>query len=892
MRLACLLAALTSAMAQGNLFESKVRPVFAGKCQICHGGKAPMAGVDLTTGKGVSGERLLTAISYESRIKMPPNGKLKEGEIAAVAAWVKQGAEWPASEAAASRKPDGSWWSFQPVKPRGVPAGDGGGWARNEIDRFLAAKLSTAGLEPARPADRLTLLRRVTFDLTGLPPTESEIAAFLDDSSPVAFARVVDRLLDSPRYGEHWGRHWLDVARYADSTGADEDHRYPHAWRYRDYVVNAFNRDIPYDRFVREQIAGDTLAAEDGGEVNADGIVATGFLALGPKLIAEQDKKKMFYDIVDEQIEVTGKAMLGLTIACARCHDHKFDPITTKDYYSLASIFASSKQLSKLEGTVSQLYFAPLVPKETAGRWQKHKDDLDAKQKQIDGVIAVEQSRYRDRHAPRLAAYMMAAREVYEGGAKAEAISAKGDLDPWVVEQWARYLAPTGERRIYLERWLFARAAEREAVSREYQQNYESEKALRAEADQNWRKAVEASKNRGEKEPERPRFLAGDNRFFTEVVAPGGPFKMPEKDRESLYQSESREKLARYRAELEALRKSAPPEPPLACALGEDKPVDQRVFVGGNPEALGDPVEKRFPVVLAGGSGKPIREGSGRRELAEWIAGPSNPLTARVMVNRIWQWHFGEGLVRTVNNFGKLGDQPAHPDLLDWLAAKFIESGWSVKKMNRLILDSSAYRMSSLASSEAREKDSENRLLSRFPRRRLAVEEMRDAMLSIDGTLDLTMGGTLQSGTGTDKEFAEDRKSLNPDHSPRRLIYLPLRRSNLASVLNLFDFGDATTSSEGRTQTNIAPQTLYMMNGEFVALRARNVADRLLRDAALDDEARIRRAHLIVLSRPADPGFVTAATQYLEKFPGTDRSRAWASFCRALISSNDFLYVH
>ncbi len=892
MRFSSLFIALVPAFSQ-DLFESKVRPVFAEKCQACHGGKTPMANIDLGTGKGVTGDRIVSAVSYETRVKMPPNGKLKDAEIAAISEWVKQGAKWPAAASGDSRRGDASWWSFQPVKAQSVPGTQDNGWARNDIDRFVFAKLAASGLKPAPEADKATLLRRVTFDLTGLPPTEAEISAFLTDSSSNALATVVERLLNSPRYGERWGRHWMDVARYADSTGADEDHRYPHAWRYRDYVINAFNRDIPYDRFIREQIAGDTIPAAEPGGVNAEGIVATGFLALGPKLIAEQDKKKMFYDIIDEQIEVTGKAFLGLTLACARCHDHKFDPIATKDYYSLASIFASSKQLSKLEGTVSQLYFAPLVAKEISDGWRKHKDDLDAKQKQIDGVIGAEQSRYRDRHAPRFAEYMLAAREIHEGGAKAEDAAAKRNLDSWVVEQWARYLKPTGERRVYLERWQFAKPEEREAIAREYQQNYESEKRLRTEANDNWKKAADAAKARGEKEPERPKFLAGDNRFYTEVVAAGGPFKMPEKDRESLYKPESREKLAQYRAELDTLKKNTPPEPPLACAVGEDKPIDQRVFVRGNPEALGDPVEKQFPVVLAGEKQSPIREGSGRRELADWIASPRHPLTARVMVNRIWQWHFGEGLVRTTNNFGKLGDRPSHPELLDWLAAKFIESGWSVKKMNRLILDSTAYRMSSLASAESREKDSENRLLSRFPQRRLAVEEMRDGLLALDGTLDAKMGGTLQSGSGTDKEFAEDRKSLNPDTSPRRLVYLPLRRSNLSSVLNLFDFGDATTSNEGRTQTNVAPQALYMMNGEFVAERAKNLATRLLGDASLDDPARIRKVHLQVLNRPADHEFVNAATQFLEKFPGgADRTLAWTSFCRALISSNDFLYVH
>jgi dsDNA-binding SOS-regulon protein len=862
-----LLFACASLWAQHDAFEIRVRPVLAARCQGCHGGKTPMAGIDLTSADGtarVDSARIHNALRSG---KMPPSARLKPAELDALVEWVAAGKKWPTASA---RRGDGSWWSFQPL----------GRAADNDtIDRFLDAKLAQAGLKPAPPADRATLLRRVTFDLTGLPPTPAEIESFQADRSPDAWRKVVDRLLASPRYGEHWGRHWLDVARYADSTGADEDHRYPHAWRYRDWVIRAFNTDMPFDRFARDQIAGDTYPAPAGAEVNVDGIVATGFLALGPKLIAEQDKKKMFYDIVDEQIEVVGKAFLGLTIACARCHDHKFDPISTKDYYSLASIFASSKQLAKLEGTVSQLWNVPLVGKSEADAWQKGRDAADAKQKELDSAIGAEQTRYRERFALRMAEYMRAAREVYEGGRDADSVARERGLEPGVVKGWAAYLKPSGERRIYLERWYADPGS-----APDYQRDYEETVRIRAQAREDWKKAAEAAKAKGDPPPEMPRFLAGDNRFFTEVVAAGGPFKIPEELRET-------DKVKRLRAELKAAKDAAPADPPLACAVTEDTPIEQRVFVRGNPEALGDPVAKRFPTVLAGESQAAIASGSGRRELAEWTTRADHPLTARVMVNRIWQWHFGEGLVRTPNNFGKLGDPPSHPELVDWLAARFVAGGWSVKAMHRLILESAAYQRSSIASPEARSADPDNRLLSHFHQRRLAVEEMRDALLAIDGTLDTSMGGSLQSGTGTDKEFAEGRKSIDPDKQPRRMVYLPLRRSNLPTVLNLFDFGDATTSNEGRTQTNVAPQALYMMNGEFVASRAANLAARLRADGTLDDRGRLGRAHMAVFGRPAADPFLREAAAYLERFPGPDRALAWTSLCRALISSNDFLYV-
>ncbi|MBL8216778.1 MAG: DUF1553 domain-containing protein [Bryobacterales bacterium] len=858
-----------------EFFEAKVRPLLATKCYSCHSGKTPMAGIDLSheAGSKAVAAKLIPAVTHQGAVRMPPAGKLKDAEIAVLTRWVEAGTPWPAS---VQGKSGASHWAFQPLRKVTPPEVKNRDWVKNEIDQFILAGLEANNLSPAAAADDLTLRRRLSFDLTGLPPGVDEL------TQPSALGAFVERLLASPRYGEHWGRHWMDVARYADSTGADEDHRYPHAWRYRDYVIDAFNRDLPYDQFLREQVAGDLLPTPDG-TLNTRGIIATGFLALGPKLIAEQDKPKMFYDIVDEQIEVTGKAFLGLTIACARCHDHKFDPISTKDYYSLASIFASTKQLAKLEGTVSQLYFAPLVEGPVAKAWQDHKAKVDAKQKEIDGILGAERTRYRKQFTPHLAAYMLAAVGEAPTGVT---------LDPWIVEQWKKYLKPTGERRPHLEEWEMATPTERADVARLYQNRYEGTEQHREQAREQWKVQAEAAKAGGEKAPPDPVFLAGDDRFFTEVNAAAGPFMMPEKDRESLYKPESREKLARYRAELEALKKSGPEDPPLACAVGEGENVEQRVFVRGNVDAKGDPVPKAFPVVIAGRHNGAITEGSGRRELAEWLADKQNPLTARVMVNRIWQWHFGEGLVRTPNNFGKLGAAPTHPELLDWLAQRFIASGYSVKAMHRLILESNTYRMSSTPSKRAMEEDPENKLLSYVSPRRLQVEEMRDALLQIDGSVDWTMGGKMMEGEGTDKEFAEARKSIDPDSSKRRLVYLPLRRSNLPAMLNLFDFGDATTSNEGRTQTNVAPQALFMMNSGFVAERARTVAAMLRADGALDDAGRVRAAHLRILNRPAQDTFVEGALGYLAKFPGGDAEAAWTSLIRTMIASNEFLYVH
>ena len=886
-----LVAAASAQPAADEFFEKFVRPVLAKRCQGCHNPKAAKAGLDLTTaagfGKGadtgpviVAGDaaqsRLLQVTCYLERIKMPPTGKLPEEELAALRTWVEQGAAWPGAtnEApAAVRGPKKGYsraqkefWSFRPIVKPSPPSVRDAAWVRSPIDQFILSKLEAQQLTPAPVADRRTLLHRVTLDLTGLPPSAAEAEAFVADRSPDAFAKVVDRLLASPRYGEKWGRHWMDVARYADSTGADEDYRYPHAWRYRDYVINAFNADLPYDQFVREQIAGDLLPPPAGQSVNTAGIIATGFLALGPKLVAEQDKVKMFYDIVDEQIDVAGKAILGLTISCARCHDHKFDPVSIKDYYSLASIFASTKQLAEIEGTVSKLYYAPLVAKPVAAEYEAHQALVAAKQAEINAVIAGEGRRFRDLHAPRLAEYMLAARRVYAEGENVVAVAAQANLDAPLLQRWAAYLKPTKERRAHLERFY-----DSAATAAQYQAEFLAEVARRTA------------------EPKK-KFLAGENRFYTEVAIGKGPLTLPVEKPEAFYSSTAQQQIATLRADLEAIKAKAPPEPPFACAVGEDKPVEQRVFLRGNPESKGDPVAKRFPVVLAGEEQEPITQGSGRLELANWLANPRNPLPARVMANRLWQGHFGQGLVRTPNNFGFAGERPSHPELLDWLAAEFIEQGWSMKRMHRMLLLSSTYQQSAQVSQAKREKDADNRLLSRFPIRRKTVEEIRDSLLLLDGSLDLTMGGSLQSGEGTDNEFSDSRKSINPDVSTRRTVYLPLRRSNLSSLFNLFDFGDGTTSTETRSETNVAPQALYMMNSKFVAQRAANLASQILKSSEGLDE-RMLHAWRRVLGREPSAEQRADGRAYLAGFPGGEEP-AWTSYCRSLIASNDFIYVY
>ena len=809
---------------QEDFFEKRIRPILADKCQACHNSKLKTAGLDLSIGAGfmrggqngpiISSEafetsRLLEVIGYKGLIKMPPGGKLGEEEIALLSDWVDSGAPWPSVKVAAVVRDDSGpggftneerrFWSFQRVQKPLLPEVKNKIWVESPIDRFILTRLEKKGLRPAAPADGATLLRRATYDLTGLPPSEKEISDFLADDSPKAFEAVVDRLLASPRYGERWGRHWLDVARYADSTGNDEDHRYPYAWRYRDYVINAFNQDMPYDQFVREQVAGDLLPPDEPGSINRRGIVATGFLALGPKAIAQQDKMRMLYDVHDEQLDVVSKGFLGLTVTCARCHDHKFDPILTKDYYSMLGMFASTRSFTALGTGVSKLLFTPLVAAEEYQRYVDHKEAIGNKKLEIDDVVDQEMERYNARLSPRLAEYMLAAYPLSGEKGQGAEVAREKRLEPAILEKWRAYLEPRAVKRPHLKEWREATKEDREETARGYQKRFQGRLEKWSKVLEEWRIRVRRMlKEMNMPPPPKPVFEAGSDRFFHEVYfEEGGPFRLSESEQEKVFSTKSRQQLAHLRAELKQLEGALPPEPDLACAVEDGDPVQQKVFVRGDYNNPGEEAPKAFPAILEKGKPPPAWKGSGRLQLAHWLTRPDHPLTSRVMVNRIWQWHFGDGLVRTPNNFGKLGARPTHPELLDYLALRFVEGGWSIKKMHRLIMHSSVYGMSSEVRAETSDKkrvDPENKLLSYFSRRRLQVEEIRDGLLAMDGSLDLTMGGTLQSGFGTDGENSSKRLSLNPETIDRRMVYLPLRRANLPTLLNLFDFGDAVTS--------------------------------------------------------------------------------------------------
>ncbi|HEU0123139.1 MAG TPA: DUF1549 and DUF1553 domain-containing protein [Bryobacteraceae bacterium] len=913
--LLCALLPAGLSLAADDRFEKIIRPLLVSKCGSCHNPQVKTGGMDLTTPEGLrTADRevglltsglLMNAVRWQGKVKMPPSKQLAPAELESLDSWVRDGATLPAAGATAAA---GNWkerythWSFQPIRKPDVPEVKNAARVRNDIDRFLFSKLERAGLAIPGDAEKLVLLRRATYDLHGLPPSVEEIHSFLADEAPDAYERLIDRLLASPRYGERWGRHWLDTARFAETTGIDENQAYREAWRYREYVIDAFNRDLPYNRFMLEQVAGD-ICVDRSDYVR--GRIATGFLALGPKAIVEQDKTKQLYDVIDEQIDTTSKAFLGLTISCARCHDHKFDPITAEDYYALASIFRSTKLYDTIEGRSSTLYFAPLAPDDVYQKFKRRQDEIAAKQLQIEAILEPEVTAYvyREIH-PKLPDYLKAAYAVEKQKGFASDIAKERKLDAAILEKLVKYLKPDGSFRPFLTKWYSATPETLPQIAQEYA-------AMIAEPAARWRGIVDnwaagALKEiaAGKKPTPQVRFegfaftkeserFFGDISFlaktFNEKDREDGAFAIPEKDRKRYVRPETRAKVEALEKELAELKKTAPPRPPVAHAVNEDEPFNQRVFIRGNHANPGKPVAKRFPVVLAGENQPAVRSVSGRLELGQWLGEVSNPLPARVAVNRIWQWHFGEGLVRTPDNFGLRGEAPTHPELLDYLATRFVAQGWSMKQMHKLIMTSSAYRFASTTSKEAWEKDPANRLWSRFSRRRLSAEEMRDSWLAINGKLDLRMGSFLDPVAGTRTDARRGRTKM--DEHFRRTVYLPVDRNGLATPMVLFDFVDSTTATGQRGETYIAPQALYLMNNDFFQQQAAAFAKRLRDTPDLTDAQRIEQGILRAWGRPASEEETKQFLEFLTKYPNGNQEAAWNTVGRLLLESNTFFYV-
>jgi len=1066
-----------------DFFEAEVRPILVARCLECHGeaGK-PKGGLRLNSREAVllGGESgpsavtgkpdeslLVEAIHYVDEPRMPPKAKLADSEIAVLTRWVELGLPWPSAkveprpsvvdEPSPIAKEAERPWSFRPVADPPAPAVLDAAWPRSDVDRFVLAGLEAKGLKPASPADRRTLIRRATFDLTGLPPTPEEVAAFLADEAPDPFARVVDRLLATPAYGERWGRHWLDVVRYADArdardVGSAAD--ITEAYRYRDWVVNAFNRDLPYDQFVVDQIAGDLVEPARPDRVDADRMVATGLLAIGEWGSGDSDKEKMMTDIVADQVDIVGRTFLGLTIACARCHDHKFDPIPTADYYALAGVFFSTKILPdpgpKTAG--SPMLRTPIVAQTTidaAATYTKRLAALDVRVK-ADREAAL--AAFAEGMLPRTADCIVAAWDRRKG-------APSGDLPAKVVDGWSNYLGfgPSGTtlanpvanflgakgvsiwgsngglpwvgvnpngadiplqtfvlpgRSVNLHpgpsnpaavdwtspiagpvairgqvadadiaggdgvAWTLQRhrgtwstlasgdlanagsgrfkvaaavgpgdiirlaiapkAAHTcdtttielaiatadgsttwdlsrdmlDAQAKGIGANPLPDATGRADA---WRfvevdaaapphaaDAPWAAFDRASADPSagRPAIEAAaraiqdaassDPKIRAELVAPRGPFRAALGDGMTVLPEPARSAIGRLQAELDALR-AAPPAPiPLALVAREggvpnsvyDGFHDAKIQIRGDYRRLGEVVPRGAPKCVPAGPVESIPPGtSGRLELAQWLVDRRNPLTARVMVNRIWQQHFGSGIVRTPSNFGKLGEAPTHPELLDHLARRFVESGWSIKAMHRSMMLSSTYAQSTTATAETKRVDPENRLFGRMNRKRLEAEAIRDGLLAVSGGLDRTMGGPAY------RDFKV----------PRRTLYLMTIRSDRSSFGPLFDAADPAAIVDARAESTVASQALFLLNNPFALDQAGALARRVLAEGGAGDGP-IERAYELLFARPATAEERSLGREWLGRLGvgGGDKAAdelGWRAYCQALLCSNEYLYV-
>ena len=859
---------------QAEFFEKRIRPVLAQRCYSCHGSQVQASGLRLDSATAITRptaagripitpgspaqSAVIQAIRYDGAIKMPPQGKLAANEIDALTQWVKMGAPWPAGVVKETHEGEAALleaarrhWSLRPVvKPR-VPAVQAAAWVHNPIDAFIRSAQEAQGISPASPADRRTLLRRITYDLTGLPPTPAEIDNFLADASPTAYEKAVDRLLASPRYGERWGRYWLDIARYADTRGSilpglqGDESRYPFAYTYRDWVVRSLNEDIPYDKFLLYQIAADQVALGDDRRP----LAALGFLTLGPRSLNGEP------DVMDDRIDVVMRGTQALTVTCARCHDHKFDPVPTKDYYSLYGVFAASteKTVPLLSGPDARTAMA---------EFDREKQAREARVAQYLQMKKAELQAHTRAH---FSDYLQAASDPIETNAGGEetvsglktaliarwrqaANAAKNAASP-VLSPWmafaalpyaqfaakapalaARYAENPGRRINPIIARVFAgpSPASLPALAVRYG------RALAA-VDLHWQQAVQSAQARRSTPPSAlPDPAEEEIRKF--LYAGPGVAAISDDQVEGLLKEKDQAHLQALRRGISQLMAS-PIAPPHALILDDVNGAENpRVFVRGDQSTPGEAIPRRFLLCLAGEKREPFQHGSGRLELAQDIISPTNPLTARVMVNRIWLGHFGQGIVRTPSDFGTRGELPSHPELLDWLASYFVENGWSMKKLHRLILLSSAYQQSDEDNPENRKIDPDNRLTWRMNRRRLDFEEMRDGLLSVSGGVDETMG---------DRSVEITRAPF----SRRRTLYAMVDRSNLPSMYRVFDFANPDAHTAERFVTTSPQQSLFLLNSPFVVEQAKRLAARPELSGSTDTKARIAELYKLVYGR-------------------------------------------
>jgi len=1041
-----------ASIAEIEFFEQKIRPILAQHCYECHASdsKSLKGGLLLDTReasrkggdsgaavvpKTIAESLLISAIKHDG-IEMPPKGKLPEEVIADFVKWVEMGAPDPRDgEPVPKSKIDfeaaRGHWAYQPVRKPDRPVLSDDSWCRNDLDYFTLAKMESLGLHPVASADKRELIRRTTFDLIGLPPSPEDMEAFVNDDSPSAFETVIDRLLQSKHYGERWGRHWLDVARYAE----DQAHTFSvtentSGYRYRDWVIKAFNLDMPYDKFVKLQIAGDLIGPDSADSY--DHLIALGYFGLGAQYYKNSDAAKAAADELDDRVDTLTRGFLGLTVSCARCHDHKFDAIPTQDYYSIAGVFHSSK-----------LHNAPLCKPEDIQAYDAGQQRWKDSEAAVEKFLVGEKSTAAEKKVPEIARYMEAVWKfqsaVNDGqSVKPEDLAVHLELNAFLLNRWIafldlkqkdkvgdlnawfafvesasrpaekdkapeaselaaqasvvaaefqkrvqrllipgdgigavnlvssdqphetgspRFVSPpvtkvrpvaaieleiTGATQLYLvvsdagngnscdhadwiaprltgdsgelrltdQKWSSAEGFGGARVDTNYQgqpirvngTNYpngigvHAHSILTFEVPPGYQRfvAIGGLDNSGsdqgdcgdqasvqfsvytEKPVSRPMNSGSD--LLTAVLGKDGPLAINDSDLENFLAPEQRLQLLSLRNTRDEAKKNAPLQYAVAHSYAENSSEDLKVYVRGNPSRQREVAPRRFLRVLAGEDRAHFSEGSGRRQLAEAIASADNPLTGRVMVNRVWQNHFGRGIVGTPSNFGKAGETPSHPELLDYLTWRFIESGWSIKALHREILLSSTYRLSTSYDEANAAIDGDNRYLWQMSRKRLDVEVWRDALLDVSGRLDRQLGGP--------------STNLADDNNIRRTVYAKVSRHELDSLLRLFDFPDANITSAGRSETTVPQQQLFVLNSPFMVEQAKAFFARLNRDMPESNEARIRHAFLLAYGRPPVQEEVELGLAYVTAEPAVDEKLTrWENYCQVLLASNEFMYL-
>ncbi len=929
-----------------EFYNTQVKPILTKNCFQCHGGDVEVqGGLELTSREKIlEGGHYGPAISLENPTDsfllemigvgqdtalMPPEGKLDESSLEILTNWINIGLPYPANVSVTEPKlqTESDYWAYRPVKRPEVPSVHSKDWIRNPIDAFILEKLEEQGFKPAPPASKLTLIRRVYYDLTGLPPSPETVDAFLTNTSPDAYVKLIDKLLKSPRYGEKWGRHWLDLVRYAETNGYERDSDKPYVWRYRDYVINAFNNDKPYDEFIKEQLAGDELDS-----LSTETIIATGYHRLGVWDDEPADRKLARYDYLDDIISTTGQVMLGMTIGCARCHDHKIDPISTQDYYSFLAFFHDI--IPHNRGPFTDIG----SPKQQAERNRKLADKRLAEQRFQDKLFPIKEN-----------IKIELAKILPEPIAPDIGTSPIRDLTyRFYRDTYDQFpndfdvIVPSAEGKLFNNLISLAPASRKKNIGLVFEGKLQVQEdatytfhiILQGEcrlilngfkiADLIGERDVEITLPQGEssfrleyfnKELDNPRlavFWSGPNLEKQSLSTNKATNfdNLLKTHTESINNNVHLKTLVDNYNELKKQRddkrRQRIPYEHYALTISESEQTPTHILRRGNPHLVGREVQPAFPTVLnppivdISSTPQAAKSSGKRRIFAEWVASAENPLTARVIVNRIWQYHFGRGIIRSTNDFGKLGTPPTHPELLDWLASEFVESGWRLKKMHKLIMTSNTYRMSSQSNTKYIQQDANNELFWRFNMRRLAAEEIRDTVLWITGKLNLKMGGP-SVFPEVPKEVLETSsrpgavwgKSL-PDEANRRSVYVKVKRSLLVPILNQFDQANTDSTCPVRFSTTVPTQSLTMLNGKFINDQALEFANRMRWEGGMTEQDRVQFGLQLVLCREPKPAEIQRSLKFiqeLQQHENVSQEIALTRFALLALNFNELIYI-